>query len=198
MFSSSLRQRGFTLLEVITTLAIVAIVAVFAIPSMRSILGESELTATSNQLAYSLQSARSEAIKRITPVSLCPSPAPDIATPTCGGTYSQGWIVFVDANANGVVNATTDVIILRSEALSPAFTISPNDRFSSGVTFDISGVSTNAAGVPIGGDIVISHDGKKDSRRIRIAASGRINSSSFDVPANTPTDDDTASSDDDS
>ncbi|MFK8079798.1 MAG: GspH/FimT family pseudopilin [Granulosicoccus sp.] len=179
MFSPRLQQSGFNLLELMLTLAIIAIVAVFAIPSMRGILSGSELSTTSNQLVFGLQSARSEAIKRITPVSLCPSADPEAALPACGGTYTQGWIVFIDENGDGVLDAPGDELIRSSEALSRAFSITPDMLFSDGVTFSISGVSINVAGVPISGRISVSHAGEQEGRVISIAASGRISSSAL-------------------
>ena len=179
MFSTRLRQHGFTLLEILVTLAIVAIVAALAVPSMSGVLGKSELSATSNRLVYSLQSARSEAIKRVTPVSLCPSADPDAADPVCGGTYTQGWIVFVDVNGNGARNGAADEIILRNEPLSPAFSVVPDALVSGGVLFNISGVSTNVAGVPISGGLRVSHAADDEERRVRIAASGRVSATSY-------------------
>lgn len=164
-------------MELLVTLAIVAIVAGIAMPSIQNILGGSQLSANSNQLVYSLQSARSEAIKRITPVAVCPSADPLANNPVCGGTYADGWIVFVDADGNGK-RVAADEVILQSDALSPAFSVIPDNRFKSAIVFSIAGTSMNTAGVPISGDITVRHGAVAEERVVRIAASGRISTTS--------------------
>ena len=173
MLSTQLRQKGFSLVELLVTLAIVAIVAAFAAPSMQGVLSGSQITAVNNQLVYSLQSARSEAIKRITSVTLCPSTDPLAAQAVCGGNLNDGWIVFVDTDSNGM-RATTELLILQNEPPSPAFSIDPDAVFSNAVLFGIEGTSVTTGGAPISGELKISHAGSEETRTIRIAASGRI------------------------
>lgn len=162
------------MLEILVALAIVAIVAGLALPSLSGVLGNSELRSTGNSLVHGLQSARSEAIKRIIPVSLCPSPDPEAVEPVCGSNYTQGWIVFVDVNGNGLRNGTTEEVILRKEALSPAFSVVADTSLAGGVLFSISGISTTAAGIPISGNLTMSHASRDEDLVVRIAASGRI------------------------
>lgn len=183
MLCTTSRQHGFTLLEILVTLAILAIVTALALPSMSGVLGNSELSATSNRLVHSLHAARSEAIKRISPVSLCPSQNPKAVEPVCDGIYTQGWIVFVDVNGNGARDDAGDTVISRNEALSSAFSVDADASFVSGVRFSISGVSVNAAGVPISGELSITHAANDDERLVKIAASGRISSSTPDIAA---------------
>ncbi len=182
MFSTKRQQQGFTLLEILITLAILAIITVFAVPSMQGILGGSVLNSATNDLVYGLQSARSEAIKRTTPVHLCPSKNSSAATAACGGSYTDGWIVYVDADSNGALS-TGDSVILRNDALAPAFSVAPDPRFSKLVAFSLSGTSVNSAGIPIGGDLTITHAAEAQKRVVRIAANGRISTSVVDLVA---------------
>lgn len=175
MLSTRLRQYGFSLVELLVTLAIVAIVAGLAMPSMQSLFGGSQITATNNQLVYSLQSARSEAIKRITPVTLCPSGNPLAADAVCGGSFTGGWIVFVDTDGNGL-RAASELLILQSEPLSPAFSVTADAVYEEGILFGIDGTSVNSARIPVSGNIEIMHAGSEEGREVRIAASGRISS----------------------
>lgn len=169
------RNQGFTLLELLVTLAILTVVAGFALPSMQGLLSGSGMSATSNQLLNSLQSARSEAIKRIVPVGLCSSAQPLAAEPVCGGSFADGWFVFVDSDGNGI-RSGTDEIIVQIDAPSPAFSLTADTRFAAGVLFSISGASVTATGTPIGASLEIKSLATGEMREVKVAASGRITS----------------------
>lgn len=92
------RKSGFTLTELMITLAIVAIVIAFGVPSFRGMMRNNQIAANSNDFLSSLNLARSEAIKRGVGwrVVMCPG-----TQAGCAGTaWGNGWIVFVDADAN--------------------------------------------------------------------------------------------------
>lgn len=177
MPSTGFKQLGLTILEILIALAIGAILLGLAAPSFQSLVGDSEMSATTNQLVYSLQTARSEAIKRATPIALCPSSQPLAADPVCGGEYVDGWIVFEDTDGNGI-RETTNEVLMQTEARSPAFTINPDSVFAERVYFDISGSSINTAGVPLSGAIELSYVAGDQQRTVTIGASGRIAASS--------------------
>lgn len=58
------RHKGFTLMELMITVAIIAILAALALPSFQSILEKQRLVGAANTLFANLQYARSEAIKQ--------------------------------------------------------------------------------------------------------------------------------------
>src|SRR6188508_1261886 len=64
------RQRGFTLVEALVTVAVLGILLLIGIPSFLGTLNRTQLTGTSRQLATLFQVARLEAIKRNTPVKI--------------------------------------------------------------------------------------------------------------------------------
>lgn len=174
-------SKGFSLLELMLVLAISAILLALAMPSMQSIRGDSEISATTNNLVHGLQTARSEAIKRSARVGLCPSADPLANSPVCGGRdYTAGWIVFSDANDNGIREGAEDVI-LQSEESSPGFTITPDTVFRDRVYFSESGTSINPAGIPLAGNVRIALQGQ-ERRDVSIAANGRITTSDPDEP----------------
>lgn len=180
MTSSRFQQFGFSFLELIIVLSISAVLLAMAVPSLQSFVGDSEITTTSNHFVHSLQTARSEAIKRAGPVGVCPSADPLADEPVCGGDdYTNGWIVFSDDNGNGT-RENTDPIILQTAERSPAFTFTPDAVFAQRVYFGESGTSVNPAGIPLSGSVRIDFAGN-EKRDIAIAANGRITTADPDA-----------------
>src|SRR6266480_6471322 len=93
-------QRGFTLTELMVTVAVAGILAMVAVPNMRTFLQNNRLSAASNDLLRSFYLARTEAIKHQTNVAVCASAVPTAAAPTCSYGAFNGWIVFQDTNFN--------------------------------------------------------------------------------------------------
>lgn len=83
---------GFTIIELMVAITVMAILLGLAVPAFQDSTLASRLRASSTDLIASANLARSEAIKRRTPVSMCVSA--DGAT--CGGGgWHEGWIVTV-------------------------------------------------------------------------------------------------------
>lgn len=65
-------RRGFTLLELLVTLAVAAIIMTIAIPASARLIQDVRVTVSVNRLVAALHLARSEAVRRGERVSLCP------------------------------------------------------------------------------------------------------------------------------
>lgn len=104
------KQIGFTLIEMMITLVIMVIVLRVAVPSFQTTFANNRLLTQANEIANSIQYARSEAIKRTATVTICSSANPTAVapvTPACAGstTWTTGWIVFSDTDGDAVVDA---------------------------------------------------------------------------------------------
>lgn len=97
--SSSLgSQKGFSLIELMTVVTLAGLILVFGAPSFQASLERNRLQSGTNSIASALSYARSEAVIRGAPVSLCPT----IDTTACSGSnWEEGWLIFVDDGEGG-------------------------------------------------------------------------------------------------
>ena len=65
------RARGFTIVELMITVAVAAILLIIAVPSFNNIINSNRLTTATNTLVNALNTARMEAIKRNASVQFC-------------------------------------------------------------------------------------------------------------------------------
>lgn len=100
------RSTGFTLVELMITIAIVAILAALALPSFQGVIRSNRVATTTNEFTAFVSYARSEAMRNSRGAVLCASA--DGAT--CGGTWAQGWLLFSDRNSNGTLQAEDPVL----------------------------------------------------------------------------------------
>lgn len=86
---------GVTLIELITTIALIGILGGLAAPSFTGMLRDNARTVAVNDFMHALFLARSEAIKRGNIVTLCKSTDGQ----TCSNraaSWNEGWMVFVN------------------------------------------------------------------------------------------------------
>jgi type IV fimbrial biogenesis protein FimT len=91
------------MVEIIVVIAIVAILAMIAVPSFVSSTQRIRVASNASSLFSAMTFARSEAIKRGIPVTICASS--DQATCLSSNVWETGWIVFADPNADKTVSA---------------------------------------------------------------------------------------------
>lgn len=103
--------RGFTLLEIITTMTIGMTLLITGIPAMHKLIQQNLHSTHVNTFVGHLHYSRSEAIKRGTNVVMCRGSKEDCAR-TAG--WQHGWLIFVDENHNR--QRDIDEQVLRYEA----------------------------------------------------------------------------------
>jgi type IV fimbrial biogenesis protein FimT len=150
---------GFTLIELMVTLAVAGILAAIAVPSMTGLLNANRLKGASGEVAATLQLARAEAVRRNARVTVCASN--DGLTCANSGTWNR-WIVLGADNATG-----TDEVI-RDQTPSGSVQISGP---AAGIVFRPSGIidaqATVTACVPVSNP-------SQNQRDITVLISGSI------------------------
>ena len=105
---------GFTLYELMITVAIVALILAFGIPNLREFTLNSRMTSTANDLQAAFTMARTEAARAKSNVTICASADPMGTAADCGGAWDQGYIVFVDKNGDRDRDPETNESVLRA------------------------------------------------------------------------------------
>jgi type IV fimbrial biogenesis protein FimT len=101
-------NRGFTLIELLVTLSVASILLAVAAPNYRTFVQDNQLIAQSNNFFSAMMLAKSEAIKRNSPITICPSTN---GTACAGVTaWTSGWLVFADVNNDGIVDVGEEII----------------------------------------------------------------------------------------
>jgi type IV fimbrial biogenesis protein FimT len=117
---NKLNASGFTLIELMVTVAMIAIVLMIGVPSFQQVIMNNRIATQANDFLGSMNLARSEAVKRGQRVVLCKTANPFAATPACpAGAWGQGWLIFVDNNNNATLDAG-EVLLKVHQALAPS------------------------------------------------------------------------------
>lgn len=143
---------GFTLTEMMVTLAIAAILAALAAPSFNGLIDSQRAKSAATDITIALSRARAEALKRSTNMTLSPK----------SGDWTNGWqmldpvsstAIEDHAAANGVVISGPSTVIFQSSGrvsgtATPTFSITVTNNTSATrcVSVDLSGRPKSRAG----------------------------------------------------
>lgn len=174
------RPKGFTLVELMVTIAIVAILSAIALPSFSTAIRSSRLASTTNEFIAAVSLARSEAAKSNRTARICASSNGT----SCGSDWSQGWIVWADANSNGTPQA--DEIRRHQQALNGLTVVASS---AATFTFTARGECSNCSGGAFGSgttDLELRATpcdaGQQHVRSLRILRSGAVSFSKGACP----------------
>ncbi len=164
-------QSGVTLIELIVVLAVIAIVAGAGAPAFYRMIADNRLATATNDLVADINFTRSEAIKRNQNVAIC---ARANAT-TCSNDpadWSNGWLVFVDANNNGTID-NGEAILRRHDAIGNALRLSYNN--GTALAYDPRGALANGA---VGSFTLTENRDERiaSDRQIIVSFTGRVRS----------------------
>lgn len=158
-------QKGFTLIELMVTIAVLAIIVGWAIPSMYSLINQNRLTATSNQMLGVINQARSEALRRADRVWV---------SPLDSTSWSSGIAIWRDADGDG--NRSDSEIIRMVEGSSGPISITGSASSLSTAPFGFSG--TGFAIEEQAYRVTLCIDGKTNGQKIEINGGGQIRAQS--------------------
>lgn len=150
------RQAGFTLIELMVTLAVMAIVLAIAVPSFASAFNTTRLSSAANEMVAALQTARMESVRRNRRGVVCLSANPDAAAPSCSTASPTGWITYLDVDSSGTYNASD--VLLRVSKVRETVVVNGSALVAGQVTFRSDGLARDSAGNLLKGaiDVCIS------------------------------------------
>ena len=144
-----MRNRGFSLPELMATLTIVAIALAIGAPAMQSFLKNNRVRSQIANLTSDINLARSEAVRAKRRVILCRSANPTAAAPSCGGssnTWTTGWLIFASGDTNNTFQNSTDRLLrIRETVNATDLLVRTNSTSNQNLEFNGDG-STNEGG----------------------------------------------------
>ena len=162
------REHGFTLIELITALAIATILVSVAIPGLQEFKKNSRQRTVTNELVSAMRVARNTAITTNSRVTVCASRDGNACQNV---SWDRGWIAFVDRDSDRVLDPEEQVlrqgsgaegVSISSGQFASFFVYRPNGRVMNGT------LSGNA------GQFTICDDrGTDHAKSIRLDLSGR-------------------------
>lgn len=158
-----IKNRGFTLIELMVTVSVLAILITVAVPGFADLIRNTQAKAMTNGIVAALQFARSEAIKRNQQVNVCPGGviADCAATPAAPGAWADGWVVYVNGTA----------IALRSWDAPEGSVVIEQDL---GTDAEISFLGTGSANAATRIEASLSSCSGDEKRIIGVTAIGRV------------------------
>ncbi len=126
---------GLTLIELMMVLVVVAVTLSVGTPLLQNLLHSNRLRAESSRFLDAINLARSEAVMRNQPISICPSVMATTGVPACSGTYAGGWMVFANMDRDKIVDAGADEVLQVFEGLPPGYRLT--NRSGSAPAFEL-------------------------------------------------------------
>lgn len=150
---------GFTIVDLMITLAIAAILASLAAPSFTDIIKNSRLATQYNELLTHITLARSEAVKRGTDIKILNNNG------TGSGTWDAGWKVYEDKDKDNTVDSGEEIRVSNS---IPA-TLSVRFSNKGQITY-----RPNGLGITAGTFTICDDRTNKEAKALIINRTGRI------------------------
>jgi type IV fimbrial biogenesis protein FimT len=166
---SKRRDSGFTMMELVMTMAIVVILGTIAVPGFKFVTTSNRIATEVNGLLGDIQFARSQAVKEGFSVTICTSTSGTGCTNT---DWELGWIVFLDTNSNKAVDVG-EAIIRTQPAFGGTDTFVATPNTFQALTFNRMGYAPTGASTAIN---ITLHDLTSNTNWTRCVAINPIGS----------------------
>lgn len=122
-------RNAYSLTETMVVLVLVGILMTIAMPAFRNVLITSKISVAASTLHSALLFARSEAIKRGRPVTICRSSNPEGVVPSCAAGninpevnmgWGEGWLIFVDIDMDAKYTSIDNLIRVQNRLFDKA------------------------------------------------------------------------------
>lgn len=163
-------HNGFTIVEMMIAITVIAVLTALAIPSLTQFLARNELAGTTNALISGISLARSEAITRSNRVAICPS---SNASTCNSGRWQDGWLVFIDDNANNVRNGGETILQAENGAPDSTVTVASTANLADGFSFNANGALADFA-IADTGSISLTHGDITPGTQLNISFTGQL------------------------
>ncbi|WOI25913.1 GspH/FimT family pseudopilin [Cobetia amphilecti] len=155
------RQQGFTLIELMITLAILVITITIAVPAWQGVVARNAVTGTAETLVTSINYARSEAVASGNDITLCPLNAQGDACMN-STSWSNGWAVVQGSQAEARASLGDDLLRVFDAAITVQAGVA-------GVTFDDQGATSDSTWL-----LVCDQSGGQGHRQLELTPIGRV------------------------
>ena len=157
------KNNGFTLIELMVTLAIATVVLGIGVPSMANLIRDARISSQSDLLVSTLNRARTEALRQRRDFRVCPATTPASATAWEANlqTWATGWITVgnsavsqrIEAKPGVTVTAAFDDVTFRgtlgSATQTRTFTLCVSGRKEQLVEVNLSGNVSKRIGTTV-------------------------------------------------
>ena len=170
-YTSRARASGFTLVEMMIVLLVLAVVLSLGAPGFSDLIKNNRMLTQVYEMRALLNNARSEALSQREFVVFCSSDDGE----SCGGSWQDGYIAFVDLDADGAVTDPEDPdgdIIIQSRVRETNWEKFAYSNANNRVRFDNQGYA-----IGFNGTFTICDDrGETEARGLIVTASGIVRS----------------------
>ena len=162
-------QFGFTLVELMVTIAIAVILFSLAVPSLKRFVDDNAIRGACDEVRNSLNLARAEAIRGSRMVHIAPM---------CSTlTWSEGWAVFTDTGNTADCYDASDGLIMRANQPSRGvlITLVASPTMSTYMAYNSAGVTRMSDGAMLSGTFTCTIAGTTaPDRSVTVNSFGRV------------------------
>lgn len=161
---------GFTLLEALVSMAVMGILVSLAAPAMLGLQARQQLQGQGEAFLSSLVLARSEALRRQERVSVCAQGLQGQCDTL--GRWRQGWLVFADANHNGL-REPGEMLIEARPAVPLALQVEARSTVKTYFSYNAEGRSASVSGAFMAGTWSFCRSDSSTGWQVVVNALGR-------------------------